>query len=120
MPDPVTDANLLLAAERTMLAWIRTGIAMIGFGFVVARFGLFLRTLEPATTRPHGLSLFFGAALTLAGAVATAYGAVLYRRRLTALERGETLHPHDARSAALLGFAVAVVGIALATYLAFT
>ena len=31
-----------LAAERTLLAWVRTGLAMMGFGFVVARFGLFL------------------------------------------------------------------------------
>ena len=30
-----------LAAERTLLAWIRTGLALMGFGFVVARFGLF-------------------------------------------------------------------------------
>jgi hypothetical protein len=37
-------ANLrdYLAAERTFLAWIRTGIALMGCGFVVARFGLFL------------------------------------------------------------------------------
>jgi putative membrane protein len=31
-----------LAAERTVLAWIRTGLGLMGFGFVVARFGLFL------------------------------------------------------------------------------
>jgi putative membrane protein len=35
-----------LAAERTLLAWIRTGLALMGFGFVVARFGLFLQQLE--------------------------------------------------------------------------
>ena len=35
-----------LAAERTFLAWIRTGLALMGFGFVVARFGLFLRALQ--------------------------------------------------------------------------
>jgi len=34
-----------LAAERTLLAWIRTGLALMGFGFVVARFGLFLQQL---------------------------------------------------------------------------
>jgi len=35
-----------LAAERTLLAWIRTGLALMGFGFVVARFGLFLQQLQ--------------------------------------------------------------------------
>jgi putative membrane protein len=34
-----------LAAERTLLAWISTGLALMGFGFVVARFGLFLQQL---------------------------------------------------------------------------
>jgi uncharacterized membrane protein YidH (DUF202 family) len=40
-----------LAAERTFLAWIRTGLALMGFGFVVARFGLFLREIAMTTHR---------------------------------------------------------------------
>jgi putative membrane protein len=38
---PVADLRDYLAEERTFLAWIRTGIAFMGFGFVVARFGIF-------------------------------------------------------------------------------
>ena len=34
-------ASDFLAAERAFLAWIRSGLALMGFGFVVARFGLF-------------------------------------------------------------------------------
>jgi len=37
-----------LAAERTLLAWIRTGLALMGLGFVVARFGLFLQEFQVA------------------------------------------------------------------------
>lgn len=103
-----------------MLAWIRTGIAMIGFGFVVARFGIFLRSLEATSGRTHGVSLVFGAALTAAGALATGYGAILYGKRLRALECGEPIHPRDAFVAARLGMAIAVVGIGLALYLALT
>ncbi|AFZ20475.1 YidH family protein [Allocoleopsis franciscana] len=39
------------ANERTFLAWLRTSIALIGFGFALARFGLFLRQLETAVTQ---------------------------------------------------------------------
>ena len=39
-----------LAAERTLLAWIRTGLALMGFGFVVARFGLFLEMCSTCLT----------------------------------------------------------------------
>ena len=53
-----------LAAERTLLAWVRTGLALMGFGFVVARFGLFLQQLaameHTGTERSFGLSLWFG------------------------------------------------------------
>ncbi len=43
---PTETAGDYLAAERTFLAWIRTGLALMGFGFVVARFGLFLQRLR--------------------------------------------------------------------------
>jgi uncharacterized membrane protein YidH (DUF202 family) len=42
------DPRVRFAAERTLLAWIRTGLALMGFGFVVARFGLFLREIAEA------------------------------------------------------------------------
>ncbi len=41
------------ANERTFLAWLRTSIALIGFGFAIARFGLFLRELQAAMMRQN-------------------------------------------------------------------
>jgi len=43
------DVRDYLAAEQTFLAWIRTGLAFMGFGFVVARFGLFLQQDRKST-----------------------------------------------------------------------
>lgn len=60
-----------LAAERTFLAWIRTGLALMGFGFVAARFGLFLQALQISQSnpgpRPYGPSFWFGTALIVLG-----------------------------------------------------
>ncbi len=58
-PDP----RVFFAAERTFLAWIRTGLALMGFGFVVARFGLFLReiaAMQGGPPPPAGVSRWLG------------------------------------------------------------
>lgn len=60
-----------LAAERTLLPGIRTGLALMGFGFVVARFGLFLEQIQiverAPSVQPYGKSLWFGTVLIGAG-----------------------------------------------------
>ena len=82
MSDSGADPRVYFAAERTMLAWLRTGIGIMAFGFVVARFGLFLHLLQSQGGVPagHGLSPYLGAALVGLGVVATAGGAVQYHR----------------------------------------
>ena len=68
-----------LAAERTLLAWIRTGLALMGFGFVVARFGLFLQELKTSgnapSAHPYGVSVWFGTALIAAGVLVNLFSA---------------------------------------------
>ena len=66
-----------LAAERTLLAWIRTGLALMGFGFVLARFALFLDQLHFIQSRlpqEHaGFSLWSGTALIVVGVVVNVF-----------------------------------------------
>ena len=45
-PAPVDDPRVYLAAERTFLAWVRTSVSLMGFGFVIARFALWTREYE--------------------------------------------------------------------------
>lgn len=78
-----------LANKRTMLAWTRTGIAVIGLGFVVSRFGLLLRELRPAAPRrlPEGVSTTFGALLVAIGGVLIILASVEYLRTGRAIDR---------------------------------
>jgi uncharacterized protein (DUF302 family)/uncharacterized membrane protein YidH (DUF202 family) len=110
-----------LAAERTLLAWIRTGLALMGFGFVVARFGLFLQEIQAmqrtAAAQPYGLSLWFGTALIAAGVIVNAFAGWHHLRLVRELDRGETDHSRPSIQAVAIAFFLALVGLAMAIYL---
>jgi uncharacterized protein (DUF302 family)/uncharacterized membrane protein YidH (DUF202 family) len=111
-----------LAAERTFLAWIRTGLALMGFGFVVARFGLFLQTLqaaEPAHFVPRqGISPWFGTALILAGVIVNLLAAWQHLQTIGALNRGDVSpRSRPMLHAVAVAIFLALVGLAMAIYL---
>ncbi len=82
------------ANDRTFLTWLRTSIALIGFGFAIARFGLFLRQLHLALTRQEyqADSLFnsenLGVSLVVFGIVMVAFAAWRYNQVLWQIEQG--------------------------------
>lgn len=112
-----------LAAQRTFLAWIRTGLALMGFGFVVARFGLFLQefqTIERTLpAQPYGLSLWFGTALIAAGVAVNFFSGWRYVVLVRELDRGETEHLRFSSLVAAIAFFLAFVGLAMAIYLVY-
>lgn len=121
-PRPAGDPRAYLAVERTFLAWVRTGVALMGFGFVVARFGLFLHELavEKLTVKdPHtGFSAPVGLALIGAGIVVTLVAAVRHHRHVRALDRGEFRRAFDTSFAYLVAGVLALIGLSVAIYLA--
>lgn len=115
---PVTvDPRVPLALERTFLAWIRTALAMMGFGFVVARFGIFLRELEvakgAAVSVNRGVSLFMGTSLVALGVLVAAYAAYRFHDGMTSIEHCES--PAERIAAVPTVVAIALAGIGIAT-----
>ena len=118
---PKASLSDYLAAERTLLAWIRTGLALMGFGFVVARFGLFLqqlqlvRGLSPA--KVYGLSLWLGTTLIAVGIVVNLLAGYHHLQLVRRLDRGETAHPHSTTQAVAVALFLALIGVVMAVYL---
>ncbi len=110
-----------LAAERTFLAWIRTGLGLMGFGFVVARFGLFVEQLQytqhTPSARSYGMSVWFGTALIAVGVVVFLLSAWHHLRLVRELNRGGPLPSRPSTQAVLIALFLALVGVAMAIYL---
>jgi uncharacterized protein (DUF302 family)/uncharacterized membrane protein YidH (DUF202 family) len=110
-----------LAAERTFLAWIRTGLALMGFGFVVARFGLFLQQLQvvehAASTQSYSMSLWFGTALIAVGVLVNVLSAWHHVRLVRELNRGGPMPSRPSTQAVLIALFLALIGLAMAIYL---
>ena len=110
------------ANERTLLAWIRTGVALMGFGFAIARFGLFLREIaqagQVAVGNPRGVgSAWFGVVLVVLGLMTNAAATVRYAHLRRALEEGRSAAPSPALAYAV-GIGSALVAVMMAIILA--
>jgi putative membrane protein len=110
------------ANERTMLAWIRTGIAIMAFGFAIARFGVFLRQVAAVNAAAVHLSrgigsTWVGAALVALGMLANLLATVRYGQVRRAIERGRLGAPNAALVYGL-GTAATVIGMAMSVLLA--
>jgi putative membrane protein len=110
-----------LAVERTFLAWIRTGVSLMAFGFVVARFGLFLREIQYMKVnvpgKSFGLSIWFGTALIVIGVLANAVSAWHYVVLIRQLNRGEDEFDRPSSPAIAVAVILAILGLAMAIYL---
>lgn len=110
-----------LAAERTLLAWIRTGLALMGFGVLVARFGVFIEEQQPLdhfyALHARGFSLWFGMALLLVGVTANLFAGWHYLRLAERLDNGVASGTHRSMAGVAIAALLALVGLVMAAYL---
>ena len=116
------DPRVYFAAEQTFLAWIRTGLSLMGIGFAVSRFNLFLREITAAPeshlpTRTTGLSLWSGVALVVLGVIVTLSSVLRHIQLIHELSSGAWQPGRVSRDAVILGLILAAVGIGMAIYL---
>lgn len=115
----LNDPRVLFAAERTSLAWNRTSLALMAFGFVIERFEIFVRMLtRPHETRLQGdLAFWIGLAFILLGSLVAIGASLQYRRVLKTLKPVEIPEGYQTGSGVVVNLAVAFLGFALIVYL---
>jgi putative membrane protein len=116
MPEPIR-ATDTLANERTYLAYIRTALAFIAFGFVIARFSLFARefsVLVHSANPEPGLSTTFGTSMAAFGIVVALLGAWRYARTDRMLREGRI-----STLSGLTGYLISLFVVAIGAVVAF-
>ena len=89
--------NEHMSNERTFLSWIRTGIGIMVFGFVIVKFSLFVNQLpatffKDSTIPKNGFTIFIGIALVLTGAITILLSYLKYKQTHELLQKGEYLY----------------------------
>jgi len=114
------DPRVLFAAERTLLAWNRTSISLMAFGFVVERFGLFLEIMGRSEVKvfQRHISFFVGVSFVLLATFAAIYSTWQFRRVLKTLQPGEVPAGYNPGAGMAVNVLVGLLGLALSVYLA--
>lgn len=126
MPTMIERYSDHAANERTFLAWVRTAIAVMAFGFLVEKFDLFLeiagQTLARRTLSPGGqlVGNIAGLVLIALGAATIVLAAIRFRRTAIEIDSAQTVPGAGTRMDMALAGLLVLLGVALLVYLSYT
>lgn len=116
------------ANERTFLAWVRTGIAVIAFGFVVEKFNLFMLTLARSfVSSDHaaqlrrlsgGLGRDEGLAFIACGILLVVLATVRFVRTTSLIDRHDTLSASSVRTELIVSAILVLLVASYSIYIA--
>ncbi len=114
----LNDPRVFFAAERTLMAWNRTGLTLMAFGFVLERFGLFLHVLRQNPNQAgRDLSFWIGIAFISLALMVIGFSIVQFRRVLRTLKPIEIPARYCTWGGIAMNLSVVVLGFALLAYL---
>lgn len=115
----IDDPRVLFAAERTLMAWNRTSISLMAFGFVVERFGLFLEVIDKEEVKvfQRHISFFVGLSFILLAAFVALYSAWQHKRFLKTIRTIEVPEDYNLYIGMMINVMLGLLAIALCIYM---
>jgi len=120
-PETTGRRLVYFAAERTLMAWIRTALGLMALGFVIDRFGLILRHVIPDAgehLHPEAFSFWAGTVMVIVGALMAFVAAARYLHFSVSYHReGNTSPRHGILLGVIFTAAIGVFGLIIAAFL---